>query len=125
MLLICCAFQLVACRKAKNEDVDAEIKSLVERTISAGGTLIREAQVSKTDKRVEADWQIATQLSKQDYVTELKKGIGPQYQAKEQTDPEAVWTRTLPGDAYEFRLNAFNSSGNQHTVSFHFIATPD
>jgi hypothetical protein len=122
VLLACCTLQFVACRNDK--DVDAEIRGLVAQTVSAGGTLIREPQVSRTASRVEADWQIESKLSRQVYLAALKQHFGAEYQVREQTDSDLVLRRLLPGDAYELRIAGFGASGKQRTLSFHFVARP-
>jgi hypothetical protein len=126
VLFACCTLQFVAChREASNQDIDAEIRKLVEQTVSAGGTLIREAQVSRTTSRVEADWQIATRLNRRDYLNALRKTFGSEYQVAQQTDSELTLRRLLPGDAYVVRIAGFDSSGDQQTLNVHFVGRPD
>ncbi len=126
MLLACCTLQLVAChREASDQDVDAEVRRLVNQTGSAGGTLVREPQVSRTASRVEVDWQIATRLNRQDYLNAFKKTFGSEYQVAQQTDSGMTLRRFLPGDTYEVRIAGFDSSGDQQTLNVHFVGKPD
>ena len=126
VLFACCTLQFVAChREASDQDVDTEITRLVNQTVSAGGTLVHEAQVSKTRSRVEADWQIATRLNRQDYLNALTKILGSEYQVAQQTDSALTLRRLLPGDVYEVRIAGFDSSGDQWTLNAQFVGKPD
>jgi hypothetical protein len=126
LLFACCTLQFVSChREASDQDVDAEIRRLVNLTVSAEGALIREAHVSRTQLRVEADWQIATKLTRQDYLIALETNLGSEYQVTEQADSVLVLSRLLPGDAYEVRVSGFDGAGKQQTLNVHFVARPD
>jgi hypothetical protein len=125
-LFACCTLPFVGChRAAPDQDVDLEIRRLVTQTVSAGGALIRTAQVSRTTSRVEADWQIGIQVSEQDYINALKKSFGSEYQVAQQTDSELILRRLLPGDAYLVSITGFDGAGKQQTLRVHFIARPD
>jgi hypothetical protein len=123
VMFACCT---MGCNRDKSgRDVDADIRRLVNQTVAADGTLIREARISRTPSGVEAGWEIASQLSEQDYLTALKKNLGSEYQVGKQTQSELVLGRLLPGDAYELHIAGFDESGKQRVLSFHFIARPD
>ena len=120
---MCCTLEFVACRQ--DQDVDTEIRRLVKQSVSADGSVIREAQVSRTTSRVEADWQIATKLSQKKYFNSLRKTLpGSGYQVVQETDSELVMRRVLPGDAYEVRITPSAISGQQLPINVHFVATP-
>lgn len=125
VLFACCTLQFVACNRGKSDgNVDTAIQQLVDQTVAADGTLIREAKISRTASRVESDWQITTKLSQQEYFNSLRKTLGSGYEVVQQTDSELVLRRLLPGDAYEVRLSSAVSA-QQLVISVHFVARPD
>lgn len=116
----------MACNRERSDrNVDADIKQLVDQTVAADGTLIGEAQVSRTASRVESDWQVVTKLSQQEYFDSLRKALGSEYEVVQQTDSALVLRRLLPGDAYEVRITPSTVSGQQRAISVHFVARPD
>ena len=126
VLFACCTLPFVACnRERPDRNVDAAIKQLVDQTVAADAALIREAQISRTESRVDSDWQIATKLSQQAYFNSLRKTLGSTYEVVQQTDSELVLRRPLPGDAYEVRIIPSAISGQQLVISVHFVARPD
>lgn len=126
VLFACCTLQFVACNRERSDrNVDAAIQQLVDQTVAADGTLIREAKISRTASRVESDWQITTKLSQQEYFNSLRKALGSGYEVVQQTDSELVLRRLLPGDAYELRITPSAVSGQQLAISVHFVARPD
>ena len=126
VLFASCMLQFVAChRETSEQDIDADIRTLVNQTVPADGTLMREARISRGEMRVEADWQIVTNLNRQDYLNELKKKVASEYQVTEQNDSELVLGRLLPGDEDEVRITGFDRSSRQQKLNVHFVGRPD
>lgn len=124
LLLIVCTLQLSSCRTQRpGADARAEVERLVQLTVPPNGSLVQGPEVRTRPASIEADWEISSLQSSEEYRAWLLKQLGPEYRSNATTS-RLLMRRALEADAYELEVTWPASSGALR-LHFHFSARPD
>jgi hypothetical protein len=123
-LLLCCALPFVGCVREQqpSPEIVAEINALEQRTIAPDCSLQNAARIRKHPASVQADWQIRSSGTTEQYFEWVKQQLGADYHVVSQTKSVLTMGKTLPGDSYTLE---FKSTSLGSTIDVRFLATSD